>query len=71
MYQGWHARCGDGVEDASGAADVDPPHLFRVVGRLQKPGQVDDHVRAGERRDEVVLGDVEGVPLRALVALGR
>ncbi len=60
----------DGVDHLAGAGHVDPSHLGRVVRRLQQPGKVDDRVSPAQRGTEVVLGDVEGVPLDVAVRRG-
>src|SRR3712207_7523195 len=44
-------RFGDRADHAFGAAQVDPPHLRRLVARLEQPREVDHDVAAAEHRD--------------------
>ena len=71
MHEGGDAGGLDRGEHPRGALHVDAAHLVRVVRGLQQPGEVDDDVGAGDDRQQVVLGDVEGVPLDARVGASR
>ncbi len=53
----------DGLEHARRAVDVRPANGEEVVRRLDQPRELDDAVRAGEERRELVAGDVGGGPL--------